>query len=127
MLILFRMGLFGTAHRWEIQKIQNICKSCDTFLEFCRGQHFFTVNQKFCYIKKCRYILYFNTYFPILFTFSKFLKVFLINTVATLIMSAKLATLSLLKIKTFGNKGYDVIIFAHDVTNRFSSSDSMTL
>ena len=32
-------------------------------------------------------------------------------------MSAKYATLSVIKIKTFGNKGYDVKISAHSVTN----------
>ena len=31
-------------------------------------------------------------------------------------MSAKMATLGLLKIKRFRNKGYDVLISAHDVT-----------
>ena len=39
-------------------------------------------------------------------------------------MSAKLATLGLLKIKVFGNKGNDVKIFAYDVTNKISSGDS---
>ena len=33
-------------------------------------------------------------------------------------MSAKLATLGLLKIKVTWNKGYDIIIFVHDVTNK---------
>ena len=33
-------------------------------------------------------------------------------------MSGKLATLGLLKIKVFGNKGYDFIISVHDVTNK---------
>ena len=37
--------------------------------------------------------------------------------VAILMMSAKLATLGLLKIKLFQNKGYDVISFIHGVTN----------
>ena len=37
--------------------------------------------------------------------------------VAILIMSAKLATLDLFKIKLFQNKGYDVICSVHDVTN----------
>ena len=32
------------------------------------------------------------------------------------LMSAKLATLGLLKMKIFQNKGYDAIIFVHDVT-----------
>ena len=39
-------------------------------------------------------------------------------------MSAKLATLGLLKIKVFWNKGYDVIISVHDVTNKILSRDS---
>ena len=34
-------------------------------------------------------------------------------------ISAKLTTIGLLKIKVFKNKGYDVIIFVHDVTNTF--------
>ena len=37
--------------------------------------------------------------------------------VAILMMSTKLATLDLLKKKLFQNKGYDVIISVHDVTN----------
>ena len=39
-------------------------------------------------------------------------------------MAAKLATLSLLEIKVFLNKSYDVIISLHDVTNKFLSRDS---
>ena len=38
--------------------------------------------------------------------------------VTILMTPAKIATLGLLKIKEFGNKGYDFIIFTHDVTNR---------
>ena len=38
-------------------------------------------------------------------------------------MSAKLATLGLLKIKVFRNKGYDVITFVCDVTNKILSRD----
>ena len=34
-------------------------------------------------------------------------------------MSAKLATLGLLKLKVTWNKGYDVIVFVHDVTKKF--------
>ena len=37
--------------------------------------------------------------------------------VAILMMSAKLATLDLLKIKLFQNKGYDVISSVYQVTN----------
>ena len=41
----------------------------------------------------------------------------LINMVVILMMPAKMATLDFLKIKVFLNKGYDVIIYVHDVTN----------
>ena len=39
-------------------------------------------------------------------------------------MSAKMATLGLLKIKVFRNKGYDVIISVYDVLNKNLSRDS---
>ena len=38
--------------------------------------------------------------------------------------SAKMTTLGLLKIKIFWEKGYDVLIYVHDVTNEILSSDS---
>ena len=41
-----------------------------------------------------------------------------------LMISPKLATLGLLKIKVFWNKGYDVIIYVHDVTNKILLRDS---
>ena len=44
--------------------------------------------------------------------------------VAIFKMSAKLATLGLLKIKVFSNKGYDVIIFIHGVSNKILSGNS---
>ena len=44
--------------------------------------------------------------------------------VTILMMSAKMATLGLLKIKVFWNNGYDVIISVHDVTNKILSHDS---
>ena len=44
--------------------------------------------------------------------------------VIILMISAKIATLGFLKIKVFWNKGYDVIIFAHDVTTKVLSHDS---
>ena len=42
----------------------------------------------------------------------------------SLIVSAKLATQGLLKIKVFRNKGYDVIIYVHDVNNQILLCDS---
>ena len=53
--------------------------------------------------------------------FSKF---FLIKIVAILTMSAKLATLDLLKIKVFWRNDYEVIIYILDVTNEILSRDS---
>ena len=44
--------------------------------------------------------------------------------VAILMMPEKLATLGLFEIKAFWNKGLDVIIFVHDVTNKILLSDS---
>ena len=38
--------------------------------------------------------------------------------VTTLMMLAEIATLGLFKIKVFWNKGYNVIIFVHDVTHK---------
>ena len=45
--------------------------------------------------------------------------------VESLIMSAKLASLSLLKRKIFWNKGYDVKISANNITNKILSRDSI--
>ena len=42
-----------------------------------------------------------------------------------LMISAKMATLGLLKIKLFLDKGYDVIIFFYEVTNKILSRDSI--
>ena len=39
--------------------------------------------------------------------------------VASLMMSVKMVTQGLLKINVFLNKGYDIIISVHDVTNKF--------
>ena len=39
-------------------------------------------------------------------------------------MSAKITTPGLLKIRVFWNNGYDVIIYVHDVTNKILSRDS---
>ena len=44
--------------------------------------------------------------------------------VAIFMMSAKMATTELLKVKLFRKKGYDVILSAHDITNKISSRDS---
>ena len=53
---------------------------------------------KFCYIKKYRYRLHFHTLFLIFLTFLESLKTVLIKMIKILMMSAKMATLGLLKI-----------------------------
>ena len=44
--------------------------------------------------------------------------------VAILMVWVKLATLGLLKIKVFRNKGYDVMTFVYDFNSKILSSDS---
>ena len=44
--------------------------------------------------------------------------------VTILMISAKMVTLGLLKIKVFENKGYDVITSVHDFTNKILLRDS---
>ena len=44
--------------------------------------------------------------------------------IAIFMISAKLATLGLLKIKIFWNKGYDFMISLHDVINNIFSRES---
>ena len=39
-------------------------------------------------------------------------------------MSANMATLGLLKMKIFGNKGYGIVISFHDVTNKILLRES---
>ena len=79
---------------------------------------------KFCYIKKYRCKLNFDTQFLILLNFFESSKIFLINVVTIFMMSAKVATLGLFKIMVFSRRRYDVIISVHDVTNQIFSLES---
>ena len=79
---------------------------------------------KFCYYQKCMYRLHFDRTVLILLTVFGSLKIFLIKKFLIMMMSAKMATPGFLKLAVFWNKGYDVIIYVHDVTNKFLSSDS---
>ena len=65
-----------------------------------------------------------NTYFLVLLTYFESVEISLINIVAILMMSAKAASLSILKIKVFWNKCYDFRIYGHDGTNQFLSCES---
>ena len=107
-----------------LKKIQKIYESRDTPLSSADISIFSMEISKDCYIKKCRYRLHFDTEFLTLLTFLESSKVALINMVTILMMSAKRATLGLLKMKVFWNKGYNVITSVHDVTNKILSHDS---
>ena len=140
-LTLFRMGLFGAAHGWGVKRLplskichtypkimklgtvipylkktQKIYESHNTSLEFCLHQHFSIKNQQFLLYQKIQ--IQTALWYIILLTFFESLKIFLTNMVTILMMSAKLATPSLLKIEIFQNKGYDVIILDYDITNK---------
>ena len=69
-----------------------------------------------------RYRLHFGTLFLILLIFFESLKIVLINMVTILMMSAKMATVGLIKIKVFWNKGYDVVISVHDVSSKIDTN-----
>ena len=79
---------------------------------------------KLCYTKKYRYRLHFHDSFLILLIFFESLKIFLVNMVIILMMSAKMVTPDLLKTMVFWNKGYDVITPTLGVTNKILSRDS---
>ena len=78
---------------------------------------------KLCCIKKCRYRLHFHAWFLILLKFLESLKIVLINLVTILMISAKMASPCLLKIKVFWNKSYEVIASVHNVTTKILSRD----
>ena len=54
-------------------------------------------------------------------TFLESSRVILVNVIELLIMSAKVATLDLLKKSNFWNKKYDVINSVYDITNKILS------
>ena len=106
------MGLFGAAHTYPtilklgtvtpyLSNIRKRYKSRDTALEFCWQDLISNSFKIFWAFEGC-----FNKYG------CNFDDV------------SKLGTLGLLKIKVFWNKGYDVIISVHDVTNKILSNDS---
>ena len=107
-----------------LTKIRKLCESCDIPLEFCWHQHFLPEIGKSCHIKKYRYRFHLDIQFLILLTIPESLTIVLIKMVKILMMSAKMVTLGLLRIKLFWKKSYDVIIFVHDVTNKILSRDS---
>ena len=57
--------------------------------------------------------------------FFQSLRIVLKDMVTISMISVKMATLGLLKIKVFCNNGYGIIISAHDVTIKILSHDSL--
>ena len=78
----------------NVNHVTHTLSSADTSI-------FSSESSKFCYIKKYRYRLHFGTQFLIFLTFIESLRIFLINLVIILMMSAKMATPGLLKITVF--------------------------
>ena len=138
------MGLFGAPHEWPTspKSVTHICHNYETWHSYAIPKEdpkniwitwhllssadisiFSQEISKFCYIKKYGYRFHFSTWFLIILTFLESLKIVLINMVTILIMSAKMATPGLLKLKIFWDKLYDVIISVHDITNEISSHD----
>ena len=142
------MGFFQAAHRWGEpkspptsltkichtypimmklgsynlpKKIQKMYESRDTSLEFCWHQKFFTGNQQILKYQELHveiafwYKNYnsFNHFWVFKDCFNKKDTIFM--------MSARMGTSGLLKIKVFWNKGYAIIIYVHDVTNKILS------
>ena len=79
---------------------------------------------KCCYINKYSYRFHFQYMTSNSFNSVDSLKNVLVNLVTILMLSAKIVTLTLLKIKLFSNNSYGVINSGHDVTNKTLSCDS---
>ena len=123
------MGLFGAAHRWGYSC--TLPKEDPKNIWITWHPSWFLLTSAFFHQKSANFamsentdidcILVHNFYF---FNFFWVFKDFLVNMFTILMISAKLATPNLLKIKIFQNKGYDVIISDYDVTNKFFSHES---
>ena len=107
----------------DLKKIQNYINHVTHPLSSADISIFSRETSKFCCIKKCRYRLDFDAQLLFFLTFLESLIIALINVVTILMMSPKMATPGCLKIAVFWNKGFDAIIFVHDVTNKFLSRD----
>ena len=77
---------------------------------------------KFCYMKEYRYRLHFYIFNS--FNFPEVFKDFLINMFIILIISARMATLDLLKPTVFWSKSHDVIVFVHNFIKKNLSHNS---
>ena len=121
-----------------LKKIQKVYKSCDTLLEFCCHQHFFTGNQQiltpsmgFYYVTQgTRYGLEIlhqcgkrvkTRIQNVLGVYSNVSRSFRGKTVRGLFTPP---TLNMVKINVFWHNGHNAIILYYDVTDKMSSLDS---
>ena len=140
------MGIFGAAHGWGSQKapLPKICHTypkmmkLGTVIPYLRKVPkkiwitwhipWVLLTSDFFHRRSANFVISRNTdidtKFLILLTFLESLKIFLIKKSYNLMMSAKIASPSLLKITVFWNKSYDVIIYVHDVISKIISRDS---
>ena len=93
----------GTVIRYT-KKIQNIYEPRDTSLQFYWHQHFFNGNQQILLYQEIQIYIAFWYILSNSFSF--------------------LWVAGLLKIKVFWNKGYDIRISVHDVSNKILTRDS---
>ena len=116
------MGLFGAAHDGQLSHISYIDETWHTSWVLLTSGFF---HRKLAIFKISgntgRASILMHKFW--IFYFFESSKVVLVSMVKFLMMSAKLATLGLLKINVFWNKGYDVITFVCDVTNKILSRD----
>ena len=122
-LTLSRMGIYWVVMNVGGKKVQNYINHVIHLLGSADHSIFSLETSNFCYIKKYRHKLHFNTWIKVLLNLFECLKILVINMIAIPMMWAKFTTLSLLKRELFWNKGDDVIIFIYDVTNKILSCD----
>ena len=108
----------------DLKKIKKIYESRDKTPEFYWHHHFFIRNSQALLYQEIQIQIAFWYIISFFLTFLESSKIFLINLDIILMMSAKMATLGLLKITVFWNRGYDVIISVNDATNKSLSRDS---
>ena len=117
------MMKFGTVISY-LKVIQKIYESRDTSWVLLTSAIFHRKSANFAISRNTRVDCILIQNFLIFLTFLESLKIVLIKKVAILMMSAKVATPGLLKIRVFWNKGYNVIIYVHEITNKILSRDS---
>ena len=108
-----------------LKKIQKIDKSRDTSLEFCWHQHFFTRIQRFLLYLEIQMKISFQNLVSNSFNFVWVVKgCFKKHGCNFVDIGYFLKIGFFLKIEVFWNKGYDVIIFVHSITNKILSRES---